>query len=33
MAERIVTDLTNESFDVFRMFDRQWAQAVIPPPA
>jgi len=27
MAERIVTDLTNESFDVFRMFDRQWAQA------
>ncbi len=27
MTERIVTDLTNESFDVFRMFDRQWALA------
>ena len=27
MSERIITDVTNESFDVFRMFDRQWALA------
>ena len=24
MNERIITDVTNESFDVFRMFDKQW---------
>ena len=27
MSERIITDMTNESFDVFRMFDKQWALA------
>ena len=27
MSERIITDVTNESFDVFRMFDKQWALA------
>ena len=27
MSERILTDLTNEAFDVFRMFDRQWGLA------
>ena len=27
MSERIITDVINESFDVFRMFDKQWALA------